>query len=1040
MPVEVMVLGTVGLRDGGEWRAPPTGLMRALLATLALATEETSAAALIEAVWRGGEGSAREATVAVAIHRLRRWLAATVAGPVQVTRPTSGYRLELPGGGTDVQRFRALAAGAMCPDLDERGRAEGLAGALAVWRGPALDDVPSRYAQDAVVSQLEGERLACTVELGRTLLRLGEPVRAVDLLAVAAPRHPLDELLQGVFIEALGAAGRQAAALDAYRLLRDRLVEELGVEPGPALRGSYLKVLRQDAVTPPDPPAPAPPVPVPAQLPADVGHFTGREDALRLLDLHTGRHGGTPAGVSIVTGTAGVGKTALVRHWAHRARDRYPDGQLFVDLRGYADDEPQQPLDVLGTFLRALGVAADRVPAALEEAAAAYRTRLAERRMLIVLDNARSAAQVRPLLPGGPHCHVVVTSRDSLTGLVAVDGARQVVLEPLTAAQAGRLLTGLLGERRVRADAAAARALAESCAYLPLALRIVCAELSSRPGASIAGKVAALGAGDRLAALALPGDDRPGVAAALRHSYEALPAGARRLFRLLGVAPVRDVTAPAAAALAGLDPDDGRRLLAILADACLLEEQRPGRYSFHDLLREYAARLPDPERDQARTRLLDWYLARAGAATRLLYPHVWRMEPAPSTKEWTDREAALRWLDDERPNLVACAGHGPYAWRIADTVRGYLWHGAHLAEWRVLAEAGRDAAVRLGDRHAQAAMAQSLALLATTRHAPDAVERYHVARDLSRRAGWPEGEALALGNLGRTYNDLGRLTRAVECLEESLAIAGEDGSTSRRAAVTGNLGIVLAELGQLHRAAQLHTRALELFRAMGARPASATALNNLAMAHWAMGRPAEALPLVEESIALHREAGARVGEAYGLGLLATVTRDLGDPEQALGHARAALVLIRAAGDDRNQAEILNVLGSLHLARHDDRTALDCYRQAEQCAAHAVSPLPGVQALVGLAAAEHRLGRWAEAEGLVRRALAVSEEHGYRLVTGHAWTVLAELELSRGRPAESRAAADRALAVRRETGHRIADADPDRILRRLNRVQPQAVAG
>jgi DNA-binding SARP family transcriptional activator/tetratricopeptide (TPR) repeat protein len=1023
-----MVLGAVGLRHDGEWHAPPSGLMRALLAALAVATEEVSAAALIESVWRGREDSPREATVAVAVHRLRRWLTAAVGDAARVSLPTSGYLLEITGGSTDLQRFRALATEARRPDLDLAARAGALSEALAVWRGPPLDDVPPRYAQDALVSLLEGERLACTMELGRTLLQLGEPVRAVDLLTATARLHPLDELPQGLLIEALGAAGRQAAALEVYQALRDRLVDELGVEPGPELRRSYLKVLRQES---PARPAPDAVRPAPAQLPANVAHFTGREDAVRALDLHTGRHGGPPAGISVVTGTAGVGKTALARHWAHRARDRFPDGQLFVDLRGYADGAPIQPLDVLGTFLRALGVAADRVPAALQEAAAEYRTRLADRRMLVVLDNARSAAQVRPLLPGGASCHVVVTSRDGLTGLVAVEGARQVGLGPLTAGQAGRLLSGLLGERRVRAEPQAARALAESCARLPLALRIVCAELSSRPGTTLADQVAALG-DDRLTALALPGDDHPGVAAALGHSYDVLPPVAQRLFRLLGTAPLRDITGPAAAALAGLGPADGQAVLEILANACLIEEQRPGRYAFHDLLREYAARLPEPQREPALTRLLDWYLSRAGAASRLLYPHIWRMEQPDDAEVLTDREEALRWLDDELANLVACVGTGSQAWRIADTLRGYLWHGAHHTEWRVLANAGQDAAVRLGDDRARAVMAQSLAMLAAVRREPDVVERYQQAWELARKCGWREGEAQALGSLGRTHYEQGHPAPAVTYLEQALVITAETGATAGTAATLGNLGNVLADLGQLARAAELHTRALALFRAMGARPASATALNNLARALWAMGRPAQAQPLAEESVELQREAGGGLGEAYAMGVLARIFRALGDHDRALRHARDALVLVQAVDDDAHQAEILNVLGSVHLVRRDDRTALDCYRRAAECAAHAVNPLPGMQALVGMATAEHRLGRWTESYRLLQQALAGSEERGFRLVAGHAWTALADLEVSRNRPDQARVAAEQALIVRRETGHRIADADPDPVLLRLRR--------
>jgi tetratricopeptide (TPR) repeat protein len=718
-----------------------------------------------------------------------------------------------------------------------------------------------------------------------------------------------------------------------------------------------------------------------------------------------------------------------------------------VDLRGYADDAPLRPLDVLGGFLRALGVAPDRVPVGLDEAAAAYRSLLAERRTLILLDNARSASQVRPLLPGGPHCHVVVTSRDSLTGLVAGNGARHLVLEPLSAGQARRLLIGLLGEGRVRAEAQAVKALAESCVHLPLALRIVSAGLSSRPNASIGATAAALRSGDRFADLAILDKDHPGVAAALRHSYDALPPEVQRMFRLLGVAPVRDITAPAAAALAGIESCAAQPLLDRLADASLVAEQRPGRFSFHDLLRAYAARTAEAadrreEREAAVTRLFEWYVDHADAATRLLYPHVWRMEPATDTGVNLDRVTALRWLDDERSNLVACARHaaahgpGTYAWQIADATRGYVWHGRYVAEWRALAEAGWNAAEQLDDPYAQAAMSQSLAFLSTVCHAADAVDRYQIALDLSRRAGWPDGVARALGNLGRTYKDLGRLDRAVECLEEALTPGVEVDSPSRRAVNIGNLGIVLAHKGQLRRAAELHSRALAMFRDLGVRAACATALNNLAMSHWTMGRSDEALPLVEEAIALHREAGARVGEAYGLGLLSLVIRDVGDPDEALRHARAGLVLIQAAGDNINEAGILNVLGSLHLSRHNDQTALDCYRRAATCAWQAFAPAPAVAALAGQAAAEHRLGRGAAALDLAQRALAGSRKYGYRLVTGHAWTVLAQLHLSSGRLAAAGVAAGRALAVQRATGHRIADADPAPVLARLQQpIQP-----
>jgi hypothetical protein len=391
-------------------------------------------------------------------------------------------------------------------------------------------------------------------------------------------------------------------------------------------------------------------------LPADVTAFTGRRRQLEALDglLESGADT-TAVVISAIAGTAGVGKTGLAVHWAHRVRDRFPDGQLYVNLRGYAPTPPASPLEALAGVLRALGVAAEQVPVETEQAAGLYRTLLADKRMLVLLDNARDPDQVRPLLPGGPGSLVVVTSRHRLSGLVVKEGACRLTLDVLTPEEANQLLARLLGETRVHAEPAAAAELARACAHLPLALRIAAATLADRPQLSIAGYVAELGQGDRLGALAVDGDEQAAVRAAFDLSYAALAPGARRLFRLLGLVPGPEVTADAAAALTGTLPERAARLLDRLAAAHLIDQDTAGRFAFHDLLRLYAAeraRHEDTgeERKAATRRLLDWYLHTVDAAARMLYPDKLRLPlplaeaPRPATP-FADHRGALAWCE-----------------------------------------------------------------------------------------------------------------------------------------------------------------------------------------------------------------------------------------------------------------------------------------------------------------------------------------------------------------------------------------------------------
>jgi tetratricopeptide (TPR) repeat protein/transcriptional regulator with XRE-family HTH domain len=779
----------------------------------------------------------------------------------------------------------------------------------------------------------------------------------------------------------------------------------------------------------------------PRQLPAATVYFTGRHAELALLHAYAAKAGrGRVEGtILVVTGPAGVGKTALAVRFAHDVTEQFCDGQLYADLRGF--DPHHRPLasaEVLGRFLRGLGVDPERIPVGVEEQAALYRSLLADRAVLVVLDNAVSAAQVRPLLPGGPGCLVVITSRNRLDGLVAREGACPVPVGPLEPGEAVALLAGILGERRVAAGADAIAELAWLCGYLPLALRIAAARLAVEPHRRIEEEVARLSRGDRLAALALPGQERDTVEAAFDLSYRTLDPELRQLFRQLGLVPGPDVSVEAAAAVACRPVQQTGQLLEELAARSLVEQCPSGRHRMHDLLRCYAANHAsadhdDRDRDRGVRSLASFYLHTANAAADILYPGFLRLpgphgDPTAIVVSFADEAAAAGWLEEERANLVAlvehAAEHGPgaVAWRLADVLRGFFWLRKHHADWRATVRQGLRAAQREGDDRAQAAMHTSLGTAHWgTAEYGQAVEHFNQALALCRRSRWQEGEGSALANLGGVHQYLGNLQQALDAYAKALASARVVGSQRGQASTLGSLAGVHAELGELRVAADSSRQALARFERLGSRYGQARQLSNLGHIYQQLGQLGQAEGCLRRALLGDRETGYRNGEADSLDKLARALRDGGRHQEALDHACQALAITRDIADRATEADALSTLATIHMSLGDLEAAAGSGRRALGIARHLGYLRGETEALIGLATVDRRLERYDDALANGERAVALACRARYRLLEGHALTVLGEIHLGMG---ELRQALDRcqqAILIHRQTGYRIGEA-------------------
>jgi tetratricopeptide (TPR) repeat protein len=739
---------------------------------------------------------------------------------------------------------------------------------------------------------------------------------------------------------------------------------------------------------------------VPRELPARVRHFTGRAGELAALTALLDQAGAQAPGtvvISAIGGTAGVGKTALAVHWAHQVTGRFPDGQLYVNLRGYDPGRPVPATDALAGFLRSLGVPGQDIPPEADQRAARYRSLLAGKRMLVVLDNAGSADQVRPLLPGAPACAVVVTSRDALAGLVARDGAARLDLDLLPEEEAVALLGTLIGVR-AEADPAAAAELADQCCRLPLALRVAAELAATRPAAPLAtltGELADLRT--RLDLLDAGEDPPTQVRAVFSWSYRHLDADAARAFRLAGLHPGPDLEPYAAAALTGATMPQARRALEVLARAHLIQPAAPGRYAMHDLLRAYARDLSATadgaqEQHAALTRLFDHYLHTTAAAMDTLLPaerHRRPRVPRPDTPvpPLAGSAAARQWLDSERAALVAAAGHTAdrgwpgHATRLAATLARYLINGGYIPEAVTAFGHALGAARRTGDRAAEATALNQIGGVDWQQgRSQQAADHYRQALALFRAAGDRAGEARVLGNMGLAEVELGRCEQAARHLQEAVAIVRDIGDRFGEARALGGLGVARQRQGRYAEAAGYYQQALDLSREIGDRLGEASALDGLGVVDLRLGRCQHAAGYLEKALAMFHEMSDPRSEAESLVRLGEVYLGLGRDEHAAGNFEQALAMSREIGARDVEAEALNGLGDVSFRTGDAGKARVRHAAALRLASEADAPLEQARARSGLARACEADGDWLQArhhwqEALTRYAAIGAPEAG-----------------------------------------------------------------
>ncbi|MEV1071552.1 AfsR/SARP family transcriptional regulator [Micromonospora parva] len=908
-------LGPLRVRlDAGQISLGAAREQRILAALLLDANQVVPMSRLVDVIWDEHPPTSSVKVVRNCVSTLRRQLAR--AG--EIVTDSGGYLLRVPDDEIDLRVFveRARQGRRLAAAGDLTGAVVHLREALALWRGSAFTGVTGRLVE-AAAAQLNDQRRSLQEERLSLELTLGGGAELVDEIADLVAAEPLRERAHGQLMLALYRAGRRTEALRTYHQVRRLLVGELGIEPGPELTELHRAILNADprlapvtapaAISRPEPSQPEASTttkPVPAQLPASPYAFTGRTAELDELSglLDAGARTRT-AMVAVLSGIAGVGKTALAVHFARLVADRFPDGHLHVDLRGFhPTGPPLDPGEAVRGFLDAFEVPAQHLPEGLAAQSALLRTLLAGRRVLLVLDNARDSEHVRPLLPGGPGCLTLVTSRSRLTGLVMTEGAHPITVDPLPLGDAHSMLIRRLGATRLTAEPAAVATIAARSAGLPLALAIVASRLVDHPRFSLRAIAEELD----LAHGGLEGftDAETDVRSVFSWSYRALSGPAARLFRLLGIHPGPDLGVVAAASLAGVPPARVRPLLAELAHAHMVTEHTPGRYTMHDLLRAYAMERTDIEEDGAErlaatNRMFDHYLAGAHLADLRLHPHRDPIRLPPAVAGVTvaaigDREVARTWFSQEYPVLLDLLrraggdGYDVHAWQLGWALTTFLDRCGRWHDQAIVQQLALEAARRVGDRDGQARAHRNISIAHLRRglHGEARDHLWHAVR-LYRGLGDQVGQARTLLNLGTVAEHRGQ----------------------------PRLALRYAELAQ------------RLFRAAGHRAGQANALNNAGWYHSQLGDHERALHHCQRALLLQQEAGDRYWQAHTWDSLGCVHHHLGQYPEATECYRQALSLWREAGERYYESTTLTHLGDTHLAVGERSAARGVWREA-----------------------------------------------------------------------------------------------------------------
>ncbi|PZT75941.1 MULTISPECIES: AfsR/SARP family transcriptional regulator [unclassified Streptomyces] len=931
------VLGPVRVRRGGEPLASGSPQQRALLTALLLRGGHTATAGeLIDGIWGDEPPSQALAAVRTYASRLRK-----VLGPDTLVSDSGGYAMRNAPDALDLTVAQELAVGA------EKARASGdrdaaralLNKALGLWDGEALASVPGPYAEYQR-TRLEEWRLQLTETRLDLDLEAGCHAESVSELTALTAAHPLRERLRELLMVALYRSGRQAEALAVYADTRRLLAEELGVDPRQELAQLQQRILRADEelARPADNPAPAAAPVRPAQLPATVPDFTGRAAFVRELGDRLATAEGSVMAVSALAGIGGVGKTTLAVHVAHQARKHFPDGQLYVDLQG-AGARAAEPETVLGSFLRALGTPDSAIPDTPAERAALYRSTLDGRRVLVLLDNAHDAAQIRPLLPGTAGCAALVTSRVRMVDLA---GAHLVDLDVMSPDEALQLFTRIVGEERINSEREAALDVVAACGFLPLAIRIAASRLASRRTWTVSVLAAKL-ADERRRLDELQAGDLA-VKATFELGYGQLEPAQARAFRLLGLADGPDISLAAAAALLDLDPHTAEDLLEALVDTSLVESAAPGRYRYHDLVRLYARscaerdeQRPD-EREEALSRLLDFYLATAAGVYALERPgdrlvdHLERTE-GPGLS-FSDRHDAQDWLYTEAGPLLACLRQSTAPTMLRRSI-DLLWAALDLAEsganskqYEAAASFMLDAARGCGDRRAErrALVTLSNAHLVAGRFAQADREASHVL-ELALDAPDPLPDCWAYNHRGviaiyqSRHNDGEEyLTRAIEAFQAGENRPGE-------ASALCNLSRVHLAMGRMTSAVTLARKGIEIYDGMGHSLRGANARYALGIALTRSGDLAEATSSFLKALDVFRDSRQRLWEGMTIFRLAETDLAAENPAQAASKAETALTVLRGIGGEWRRGNVLTVLGQALDGIGQTGRAEACWREA-----------------------------------------------------------------------------------------------------------------